>query len=376
MSGTTDHSGAGIRLSTVSDSVHEFWLWWVRELAEMLPERLRTPFRKDQKKLFLELLDGHCRLLSIRGNQSSVLNEFSTGEDSDSDAVAQRRALAGMTDEVVLRLPEHYLLRKTIALPLATQNKLADVLGFEMDRNTPFKAEEVYFTYRILSRDKAQQKVQVEVVIVTRAVLDELLQKLRYHGIPPTHVIPADTDLKASRSSDADLLSCGKPPAGKVPHFIHQKLWFIAAMLVVLIGGAFYQRHQQQIALQEALVEPRAEAEQAKELRDQLTRLQQGRQLLVSLKQQETPRLIVLDELTALLPDSTWLTRMSIEGEQLTLQGESENASALIATLEAAALFSNVSFASPVTLNPRSQKERFTISAELLSGPQQSGGES
>lgn len=376
MNGTTDHTGAGIRLSTVRSSLHEFWLWWGRELTGMLPERVRTPFRKDQKKLFLELLDGQCRLLSLRAEQRSLLHEFSIDDQSDSEAVAQRRALAGMSDEVVLWLPEHYLLRKTIALPLATQNKLADVLGFEMDRNTPFKADEVYFSYRILSRDKAQQKVQVEVVIVTRAVLDDVLQKLRYQGIPVTRVIPADTDLKRQRSHDADLLSCGKPAADKVPHFFHQKLWFIAAMLVVLIGGAFYQRHQQEIRLQAALIEPRAEAEQAKELRDQLTRLQQGRQLLVTLKQRETPRLIVLDELTGLLPDSTWLTRMSIEGEQVTLQGESDNASALIATLEAAALFRNVSFASPVTLNPRSRKERFTISAELQSGPQRSGGES
>jgi general secretion pathway protein L len=73
----------------------------------------------------------------------------------------------------------------------------------------------------------------------------------------------------------------------------------------------------------------------------------------------------VLEVLTRLLPDDTWLDRFELRGGQIKIQGESKAASSLIPLIEAAPLFRNVSFAAPVTHNVRTAKERFVITAQL-----------
>ena len=46
------------------------------------------------------------------------------------------------------------------------------------------------------------------------------------------------------------------------------------------------------------------------------------------------------------------------------LEGESAEASSLIGLLEGSQLLHNVSFASPITSNPRTQRDRFSLLAE------------
>ena len=69
----------------------------------------------------------------------------------------------------------------------------------------------------------------------------------------------------------------------------------------------------------------------------------------------------VWEELTARLPLSTWLTDLRLDGSTLQIEGQSANASDLIAVLSKTALFKNVAFASPVTRAAQRGLERFQI---------------
>jgi general secretion pathway protein L len=72
--------------------------------------------------------------------------------------------------------------------------------------------------------------------------------------------------------------------------------------------------------------------------------------------------LAVLNELSHLLNDETWLTHMHFADNQLQIQGQSPAASTLISTLEASDFFSSVSFVSPLTQDKTTGRERFQIS--------------
>ena len=59
----------------------------------------------------------------------------------------------------VLRLGEADVLGKTLILPLAAERELDQALAFEMDRETPFKPEELYWNHRIEAADRQTGRI-------------------------------------------------------------------------------------------------------------------------------------------------------------------------------------------------------------------------
>lgn len=76
-----------------------------------------------------------------------------------------------------------------------------------------------------------------------------------------------------------------------------------------------------------------------------------------------------LGVLTDLLPDSVWLTDLSLRQKDLTISGFAQSAADLIGPIEAAPLFASPQFESPVTKVPGQDGERFTIAAKIEPEP-------
>jgi general secretion pathway protein L len=74
--------------------------------------------------------------------------------------------------------------------------------------------------------------------------------------------------------------------------------------------------------------------------------------------------LAVLDALTAVLPDDTFLTDLTLKQRQVALRGQSANAARLIAALSAEPALRNPSFAAPVTRAAGGGPDLFAIAAE------------
>ena len=86
-------------------------------------------------------------------------------------------------------------------------------------------------------------------------------------------------------------------------------------------------------------------------------------------QQQHRLRLLLVlqlvDELTQLLPDDTWISQLDFKDREIQLRGNSAASAALIAALEASPLLRNARFRSPVTRDRRIGTERFHLSAEI-----------
>lgn len=76
-----------------------------------------------------------------------------------------------------------------------------------------------------------------------------------------------------------------------------------------------------------------------------------------------------LADLTDLLPDSVWLTDLSLRQKNLTISGFAQSAADLIGPIEAAPLFAAPQFESPVTRVPGQEGERFTIATRIEPAP-------
>ena len=76
-----------------------------------------------------------------------------------------------------------------------------------------------------------------------------------------------------------------------------------------------------------------------------------------------------MDELSRRLPDGTYLEKLAMEGDRLTLIGFSNQAPALIAQLEGSTLWRSPAFAGALQPDPQSRREGFTLTAQLGRAP-------
>jgi len=84
-----------------------------------------------------------------------------------------RNAIDDPMVRTVFCIPAERVLTRTLSLPAAAEDNLRQVLSFEMDRQTPFKADQIYFDSRVLGRDASGRNLQVELVLLPRAQLDQ-----------------------------------------------------------------------------------------------------------------------------------------------------------------------------------------------------------
>jgi general secretion pathway protein L len=267
--------------------------------------------------------------------------------------------------EIALDLPADRVLQRRVALPLAAQENLREVLAFEMDRHTPFKAGEVAFDYRVAGTDAENKRLNVDLAVVPRELIEEAGRVAEAFGLTLDRIGVAGG--AETGGAGIDLLPHDHVNGQSIAQ--NRLLVAMAALAAILaIVAAYLPLHlkQRTLAAYEAqLAETRAAALEAEQLKERLAaRTERGR-FLIDRRLATPAAMVLLADLTKRLPDDTWLVQLRWQGDKLMIAGFSPAAAALIGGLEASELLSEVRFGSPVTADPRIGQERFNISAAV-----------
>ena len=91
---------------------------------------------------------------------------------------------------IVVALPADQVLRKTITLPAAVEDNLAQVLAYDLDRHTPFKPDEVYFDAAIVGRDPSKREIRVDWAAALKTVVDQTRRRAESWGAAVVAVTP------------------------------------------------------------------------------------------------------------------------------------------------------------------------------------------
>ncbi len=348
-------------------SIGEFFDWWRSELAGMLPEALRRRFARRRDTLVLSPSNHEVRVSRRQNGRLEALGRVGT----EPPGVAERMAailgnLSSASTRVEVEAPPEKLLVKQIQLPLAAEENLRQVLGFEMQRQTPFRAEQVFFNYRITDRRPQSQQIVVRLCVVPRAAIEPALAPF-----VEWNLVPVDS-AKRSNEDDAIFAFVSGDSAQHTSSRFHRSL--VAANLLLLaiaVAIPFVQQHRYLGELRDRLAEVREAATTASDLMQRINAQRARIQYLFSQKVAQPAAVALLEELTRRLPDDTWLFRVELRGGDVHLQGTSKTASALIAELEGSPFLENVHFASPITQDGGSGRERFHLSARVLASPAQ-----
>jgi general secretion pathway protein L len=347
--------------------ISEFLQWWLSELRSLLPRRLRAE-RERGRTLLLEADSNEVRAAWIDGEAREPLLSVPRGAPVTDGPLAEhaRRAARGEA-RVVARIAASEVLTRPVDLPAAAAENLREVIAFELHRLTPFRAEDVHFEHRRLGTSKGGQSLSVELRIVRRAVIDELCALLAPQRFEPRGEA-------ALEDAGAGALCLRLMPAhGDAPRtsWVGRTLWaFNAALLaaVLMLPLARMETHIEGLRAQVAAARERADAVAA--LRDEADAIALRRDTVLSLKRETVPRIEILRELTERLPDSAWLHRFEIDGDEVVVQGSAEAASLLIASVEESPLFLSPTFPSPVVRNAATGDDRFRLAFRVApAGP-------
>jgi general secretion pathway protein L len=348
-----------------------FLAWWKEELLLCLPKAMRERVSSQPASLvFSQAQDGAWHAARVRAGKVEAERSLDLA-----DPAAIRRHLGYLhsmddraAERAVLALGAHQVLRKRFVLPLAAEDNLTQVLSFEMDRQTPFKVDQVYFDARILKRDAAQNQITVELTVTPKVNLDTALAAL-----VPADVALNAVDAQTQRSyQPQSLVGCNLLPDSKraLSQDPQARMrWILAGTMAVFIGMAMKQSLQArqnaldalQLRSNEMQVKAIETAQLAKKLREEI----EGANFLAVRKEKRAEATKIMLELTQLIPENTFLERVSFVGENVQIQGESASADKLIAILQKATLVGNPQFQGVIQPNQATGKERFSMQLSI-----------
>lgn len=338
--------------------------WWLGELSAMIPRGLYGGSAPMERRV----------LVGFRA-PGVVFSRVAEGKVAEAgfldmanlEAAGQKMAFLAELNkirpkaELALCLPAEQVLRKKLLLPLAVEENLRQVVAYEMDRHTPFKAEQVYFDYKLARRDK---QLEVTLAVAPRGAVDESLRQLEAWGGDVGAVLVADD---AADAAPWNLLPAGRKQKGKDTRLMRLNVGFAsgaAVLLCVALILPIWQKRETVLALHPLLAKAHQQAAAAEDLRRQMEALMLEYNYLLDKKRESPPVVAVLDDVTRVLPDDTWVQQFDLKGKEMLIQGETASSSKLAGLFEQSKTLHGANFRSPLTKGQGANSERFQLAAE------------
>lgn len=346
--------------------LNRFLDWWLGELSAMVPRALSGATRTMLERRALVAISGsHVTFSRVAAGKVAETGRL---DMASLDAAGQKPAfqselnkIARQKAEVILCLPPEQVLCKKLTLPLAVEENLRQVIVFEMDRHTPFKAEQVYFDYKLVRRDT---QLEVLLAVAPRAMIDEPLRQLAAWGAQVSAVLVAGD---VTDDVPWNLLPAGWRQAGGDARQLRLDMALASGAMVLFCAALalpVWQKRETVLALHPLLDKAHQQAVVAEDLRRRFELLMAEYNYLLDKKRESPPVVAVLDDVTRVLPDDTWVQQFDLKGKEMLIQGETASSSKLAGLFEQAKTLHGASFRSPLTKGQGANSERFQLAAE------------
>jgi len=367
-----------------------FWQWWTGHLVPLMPAGSRNAMRRRRLRPMLAL-DTDAATLWAPGMIDGTLGFKETARiplsgDPAAVVMAGRAAIDALPQvayggavaeaKVVVALPAGQVLRKTLTLPAAVEENLEQALAYDLDRHTPFKPDEVYFDAVVVGRDPQKNEIRVDWAAALKTVVEQACRRAESWGAHVVGVTPeSPTGPAAVSGTTLNLLPASLRPdtSGWRRPEIWIPLVLIAAVALVATVLPVWQKRGYAIALMQQAAQGRVQADASDALRGQLELLTGDYNFALQRKYAFPAAVQVVEDVTKLLPDDTWLTQLEVKTtargkdprREILLRGESGNAGRLVSSLEESKLFEQAAPRSPTTKIQPGPGEVFDLSAQL-----------
>lgn len=346
-------------LFTARRLARDFLDWWGAGLRACVPGAVRRVADRFTTKCFIEIRDDAVVITRRRGGGDTELLRLPRNARDRAMAPSRgtRRTIAA-----VLRLDANQVFRRRIRLPAAAEVNLAAIIANDIERQSPFAREQIYFDYAIGARDKPRHAIEVDLVVAKRSLLDPALVLARAHGFGPSVA-------QVQGMPSVDLLRWTEHARPRA----RQRRANAAILAITLAAGgglvhaAFSDLEERALAASREASAARAAFQRSEAVRREIEELERNAGQLLR-KKQAASALRVVHEVTRLLPDDAWLHALQISGREVRVSGHASDAPALINALQGSETLQNARFRAPVTRSPNTDLDRFEIGLDIRAG--------
>jgi general secretion pathway protein L len=288
---------------------------------------------------------------------------LSNGRPDPSLPADWQNTLRGSQVEFLVR--SNRVLFRSLDFPSRAEEFLGGMIRAQIDRLTPWTANEALFGWSPPS-NIANERIQLTLAATSKSTIDPLVQLAGNLGAasimasveaPPGEGAPArlkvfEKSLQTAIGRSADvprilriiLLSAGLAAA--------------ASLVLAAYAGNTLDFEQQQLSRQIAERRAALRLSQASGNGSALS-------LLAKRKQTTPSSVMVLEAISRVLPDSTYVTELRIEGDKVQVVGISQDAPSLVRLMEQSPQFSRATFFAPTTRAQSDPGERFHIEVHI-----------
>jgi general secretion pathway protein L len=389
---------------TIDLKVKRFGQWWGDELASLLPSAIRR-WATTERRMLIQLRGAQAEGASVFASKGGALKSIASADFVGPNADGQPSLLQGAelahrwrqllssvprSGQVALGAPSEWVLRRTVKMPMAVEENLRQVVGFELDRLTPFRADQVYYDARVVSRDYGEGVLNVDVAVAPKAKCDRVLTQLREAGINVAALtVTAGTGAVAGAGVGANAgvvhadhhlnllpVEARPKPAGQTLSIVNGLLALLLfALILAAVAFPIWQKRQKAMALDPLLTRAQAGARQATALAEELEAKVAEHNYTNARKATHMSTSVLVSELSNVLPvPNTWVQQLDVKttakGRTLQVQGDSTLGGKVQEIIEQSGFVQNTSIKSPIRAIPGTDRFQYNIEADLKPLPE------
>jgi general secretion pathway protein L len=284
-------------------------------------------------------------------------------EDGQLDRMPESIAAAVPGSRVELLLgPTRFLLR-TLELPAPAREFLDGIVRSQIDRLTPWTAADAAFGWSA-PKPVGPDRIEVEVAATALVMVQPYVRAIANAGAHSIMVFartPAGAGpgrIKVLEHGARAMLAVGRIRSILLAALAGAA--FAAATAVAVSTFAGSSLDTERAELTRRIAAARAAAGTGRDIGSV-----SARRALEIRKQQAPASVILIEALSQILPDHTYVTELRLEAGKLRLTGVTRDAPSLIGLLEQSGSFTRASFFTPTTRSASEPGERFHIEAQV-----------
>jgi general secretion pathway protein L len=264
--------------------------------------------------------------------------------------------------EVVLK-PDSFVFRP-LELPRRAGEFLDGIVRAQIDRLTPWSAENAAFGWSAPA-DIANDRIQVTVAATARTLVTPLVGAIA--GLGADSIVVSTVAPDGERGPVPITVFDQRVRGALEVHRVRRAVAAVLLAATVLAGAAIAADviAGDELDARQADLSKRIAAQRAK-LRAGRDAVRDSAVAALERHRHETPSsVIVLEALSQILPDHTYVTELRIQGDKMQVIGVTRDAPSLIRLIEQSAHFTRATFFAPTTRSPSEPGEHFHIEARI-----------
>lgn len=260
-------------------------------------------------------------------------------------------------------------LLRTLNLPSMSQAALRSAVALDVLTMSPFPESETLWAYRIHTQDKwertaqaSMQGLRLDLCITSRTLVQQALRQSSQ---------TAEEVEVWGGSRRMPILFRGFGEDHRLKHEARQRYWMWlvgTVMLALALALALTPTAQLRLRAIDARVQFQHLLEETASIaakRQAMTAAAQEMAQLQGQLHEQVNHLQVLAALAQAYPDDTAVQRIQFKGQQITVQGLSDNASSVVQIMSRTPGFTSVRMPSAVTKVPGINKENYVVEAQI-----------